>query len=108
MKDNFKNILAIFGIGMALSFPTLGFAKDGDRLNEAQRIDFVGQQAPMPGEYLIINVATKMCLGKNIVKETGKEILITLKCDEASVKNGNYKEFLSITEGFLLSSGVIE
>ena len=96
MKDNFKNILAIFGIGMALSFPTLGFAKDGDRLNEAQRIDFVGQQAPMPGEYLIINVATKMCLGKNIVKETGKEILITLKCDEAAVRNGNYKEFLSI------------
>ena len=96
MENRFKIIFGIIGFGMLISFPSLSLAKDGDRLNEAQRIDFVGQQAPMPGEYVIVNIATKMCLGKNIVKETGKEILITLKCDEAAVRNGNYKEFLSI------------
>lgn len=96
MKENFKYKFAFIAMGLIGLFPNRGLAQDGARPTEAQRIDLNGQQAPMPGEYIIMHVATKMCLGKNIVKETGKEILLTMKCNENMVKKGDYKELLGI------------
>lgn len=96
MKEKFKNTFALIAMGLIALIPNSSFAQEGARPTQAQWVDIIGQQAPMPGEYLIVNVATRMCLGKNIVKETGKEILLTMKCNEAMVKRGDYKEFLSI------------
>lgn len=96
MKEKSKNIFAFIATGLIGIVPNTSLSQDGARPTQAQWVDITGQQAPMPGEYLIVNVATRMCLGKNIVKETGKEILITLKCNEDMVKHGEYKEFLGI------------
>ncbi len=76
-------------------------AKDGDRLTPAKSLELLGDQGPAPGEYVIVNAMTRQCLGKNIVKETGKEILLTMNCNEAAVKNKNYKELLAIIPNYL-------
>lgn len=91
----------VFTLCLAFTSANPAFSKDGDRLSPDKSLELLGDQGPAPGEYVLVNAQTKMCLGKNIVKESGKEILLTMNCNEAAVKSGNYKELLAIVPNYL-------